>query len=135
MSNIHDAFMLCGGGFFHASCGGLDHSRLGCKHRSDVLCCFAEACCSTSDPQYSQHCASDRIMFPCCIVGVMKPQCRMSSATNVLCFWEACSIPLTDEYLSKPTWAVFGFQCSPQEGFALSPPHSQVINRPNITKT
>lgn len=130
MSRVNDSILLCGGGFFHASCGSLRNSRFLVKHRSETICCFLELCCSLTDSCYSSHCAPDRIAIPCCILGVMKPECRLSSATNVLCFWEACSLPLHEEYVQDPTWGAFGYQCSPKQGFALPPPIAQVIERP-----
>lgn len=122
--------MLCAGGFFHASCGGLEHTRIGCKHMSNGACCFFEACLSTSDAAYSVACDGSQMAMPCCKVGITESQCRVSSATNICCLWESCSIPFTEEYLRGPAWGLCGFQCVPRRGFAVPPPTCQVIDRP-----
>ena len=131
-----DSCMLCGGGFFHASCGGKQNTRSGCKHRSELCGVYVDGCCSLSDPWYPPvdegRCAS----FPCCIVGRRSPSsCRASSATNIFCLWEACSIPLSDEYLSEPVWGLLGVQCAPQQGVGVPPPAAQVIERPHVVTT
>ena len=92
-------------------------------------CCLAvdaktRGCGMVTDPKRDECC---KIGCFCADIGLVKPQTLCSNASQLLCCYDVCSLPCTEDYVPECVCAYCFLQCTPECGCCVEGPPSPAL--------
>jgi hypothetical protein len=77
-----------------------------------------------TDPKRDECC---KIGCFCADIGLVKPQTLCSNASQLLCCYDVCSLPCTEDYVPECVCAYCFLQCTPECGCCVEGPPSPAL--------
>ncbi|CAB9516852.1 expressed unknown protein [Seminavis robusta] len=114
-----------------------DDVALGCKGKSQVLCLTREISCAVGEPMTGCGLVTNKdnkecckIGLLCCAYGLKEPETCCKAAGQFFCLKEAAALPLDEEYVGEPVFALYCLSCLPEVGCCVEAPRCRALERP-----